>query len=52
MRGEVAREEIVGVRPRVKVAIEALEDTKERRRLTAEELAWRRALTLLLNAGR
>ena len=52
LRGEVAREEIVGVRPRVQEAIEALRDTKERRRLTAEELAWRRALTLLLNAGR
>lgn len=51
VRGEAAHEELVGVRPRVQVAIETLEDIKKRRGLTEDELAWRRALTLLHNAG-
>ena len=51
-RAEAAHEELVGVRPRVQVAIEAIQDIKKRRRLTEDELAWRRTLTLLLNTGR
>jgi hypothetical protein len=52
VRAEAAHEELVEVSPRVQVAIEAIEDIKRRRRLTEDELAWRRTLTLLLNAGR
>lgn len=52
LRGPAAHEELVGVRPRVQEAIETLEDTRKRRDLTEDELAWRRTLTLLLNAAR
>lgn len=52
MRGEAAREELERLMPRVRKAIEEVEYIKQLRRLTEEELAWRHALMLLLNAGR
>jgi hypothetical protein len=52
LRAEAAHEVLVELRPRVKEAIQALDLIKERRRLTEEELIWRRVFMLLLNAGR
>jgi hypothetical protein len=52
IRATAAHEEMVELRPRVQEAIEGLENIKERRRLTEEEKALQRALSLLLCAQR
>lgn len=48
MRARAAHEELVGFRPRVQEAIEALENTRDRRDLNEEERTLRRTFGLLL----
>jgi hypothetical protein len=52
LRGEVAHEELLQLRPRVQEALAALEDVEERRGLTEEEHVWQRVFKLLLGAER
>ena len=52
IRATAAHEEMVELRPRVHEAIEGLDFIKERRRLSEEEKALQRALSLLLCAQR
>jgi hypothetical protein len=52
VRGRAAHEELVELRPRGQDAIEALEHIKEKRHLTEEETALRRAFRLLMAAQR
>jgi hypothetical protein len=52
VRGRAAHEELVELRPRAHEAIEAINEIQERRSLDEDELACRRALRLLLAAGR
>ena len=52
LRGAEAHGELVKLMPRVREAIEALEDVEERRGLTEEERACRHAFMLLLDTGR
>ena len=46
--GTAARDALAGMRPRVREAMEALEDIEGLRSLTEDELARRRALAMLL----
>ncbi len=46
--GEVAREDLLALKPHLKGALEALEGIKRRRSLTEEEFAQRRAFKMLL----
>jgi hypothetical protein len=52
VRGRAAHEELEEFRPRVQKAIEEFKEIQERRPLSEDELACRRALRLLLAAGR
>ena len=46
--GPAAREALASITPRVRVALEALEDIERKRPLTEEELARRRAFAMIL----
>ena len=50
--GAAAHEEVMDLRARVQEAIQILENIREQRRLTEEELSWGHVLRSLLKGGR